>query len=188
MHAHAHRPCLLQGLNGAIATPAGYASMATGVEDFPASNGAVATQVCELLLHPSPAAARRGCSLPQLAALCFCWRLWHAVDWAAVAMQQSTASIGSISQPITASGPSSVPNQDGLTQWLGGALATASPNTRGEHCLLAPCTALTPSASLHDAAQPRAMRAAAPWHAFLLQIAPTECCSKLLTCLCGPRW
>lgn len=45
--------------------------------------------------------------------------------------QESTADLGTISDPITASGPSMVPGETVLTQNLNGALATASANSHG---------------------------------------------------------
>ena len=46
-------------------------------------------------------------------------------------LQESTAALGAVMDPITASGPPTVPNEDVLTQWLGGALETDSYLSRG---------------------------------------------------------
>ena len=46
-------------------------------------------------------------------------------------LQESTAALGTVSDPITASGPSMVPGETALTQNLNGALATASASSRG---------------------------------------------------------
>ena len=46
-------------------------------------------------------------------------------------LQESTAALGTVSDPITASGPAMVPGETVLTQNLNGALATASASSRG---------------------------------------------------------
>ena len=45
--------------------------------------------------------------------------------------QETTAALGPISDPISASGPAMVPGETALTQNLAGSLATASANSRG---------------------------------------------------------